>query len=100
MNEELLEEPTILDCLIETHELKETSKLLSDGQLIDFIMSFSEIFTLDNRTFDSIKSYYNKGKMIDKDRQILENSYVIIRSFICWGENEEDSGICMIRLIE
>ena len=93
MFEDLLEEPDLLDCMVETHVLKEDAKKMDDKTLVEYVVEYTKAITVTERTELAVSRYFNLGQLGSEDRDILENFYVIKRCILCWCDNDDESGV-------
>lgn len=92
MFEEEQEEHDVLDCLIEVHELKENAKVRSDETLIKTICDFSSRIDLDAETEKAIDTFFKEGYLNGRQRQKIENCYVLMNNTLCWVEPKNGDG--------
>jgi len=86
MFDELMEEPDILDCMLEIHELKEEAKYISDEKLVDTIVDYTSSVKTTPETDVAISRYFNLGSISVEDREKLENCYVLLKNYLCFDD--------------
>ena len=88
MFEEYFEEPDCLDCILDLHSLKESSRNRSDEDLVADVIetTLSVQIEPDKRTNEAIKEFYNKGKLSHDSRIVIENCYVLLNNSFCISE--------------
>jgi hypothetical protein len=91
--DEMMDDTSVVDCMIEIHELKLKANTISDERLIKFIMDWDSAADITDATQLAIDSYFNTGKLDKKNRYIVEYCYVLMRNNLCWGEAEDESGV-------
>jgi hypothetical protein len=93
MFDDLLEEATIVDCILEVDEIGAKAKILPTEKLINFIMEWDTNVEIDEDAQIALNEFFNTGKLSKENRQTLEHCYVLMRNCLCWGEDEDGSGV-------
>jgi hypothetical protein len=75
--------PDFLDCILELHMLKEKVKKYSDEKLVDFVIENTIKIETDLATEKAIADYFNNGYFTDKQRNLIENCVVNLKSSLC-----------------
>lgn len=76
--------------------LKEESKLLSAGTLIEFVSEISQDLEITPETENAMAAYFNTGRLNTENRKVLENCYVLLKNFLCIAEDGE---ICQTLMV-
>lgn len=93
MFEDMMEEATVVDCMVEIHEIRSKAKILSDERLISYIMEWDSSSEINDETQYALHEFFNTGKLSPENRQSVEDCYTLMRNVLCWGEDEDASGV-------
>jgi len=90
MIDDLLEPSDIVDCIVEIHFLKERAKYKNDESLVKYIVDFDAGVSMSEDTNDAISHYFNSGYLPPKQRELLEDYFVLLENNLCWGEPDDE----------
>jgi hypothetical protein len=93
MFDDLLEEATIVDCILEIDEIASKATFLSNEKLVNFIMDWDTNIEIGEDAQLALNEFFNTGKLCKENRKVLENCYILMRNCLCWGEDEDGSGV-------
>lgn len=93
MIDDLLEEATIVDCILEVDEIASKANFLSNEKLVNFIMEWDTNVEIDEDAQIALNEFFNTGELSMGNRKTLENCYILMRNCLCWGEDEDGSGV-------
>lgn len=80
-------EVDLLTIMVETHELKEEAKNLTDGRLVDIIINRSHHIEVDEETDHIIGKYFTRGTLTSYERDKLENCFALLEGKHCIGDD-------------
>ena len=86
----LIENTTILDCMLEVKELRKECTKFDDEMLINFILQFiGSGIDLPKEVDKSLNYYFESGVLTPDQRMDIENCCILLQNDLCWGEPQE-----------